>query len=164
MTTAPDKSTNPSVNTAAEERSRRRLPPTPPHMIATGHEGSVRDQIDNYIQRVRGGEMGMLPALAGAGRAQPWCSGRPDPLLLHQDQHREPDDPDRGADDARGGVDVRDHPGRDRPVGRRHRRSGHGDLHPAHQPRRVELDRWRCSSRSSSAPRSALFIGFFVAR
>jgi D-xylose transport system permease protein len=35
------------------------------HAIATGHEGSIGDQFNGYIQRVRSGEMGMLPALAG---------------------------------------------------------------------------------------------------
>ena len=33
--------------------------------IATGHEGSVSEQFQNYFRRVRSGEMGMLPALAG---------------------------------------------------------------------------------------------------
>jgi D-xylose transport system permease protein len=33
--------------------------------IATGHEGSVTEQFQNYFRRVRSGEMGMLPALAG---------------------------------------------------------------------------------------------------
>ena len=37
----------------------------PPTQISTGHEGTVRDQIDSYLLRIRGGEMGMLPALAG---------------------------------------------------------------------------------------------------
>jgi D-xylose transport system permease protein len=64
MTTPVDKSSNPSVNTAAETVAEHAHPPAP-HRIATGYEGSVRDQIDYYIQRVRGGEMGMLPALAG---------------------------------------------------------------------------------------------------
>ena len=36
-----------------------------PNPIPTGYEGRVRDQIDHYIQRVRGREMGMLPALGG---------------------------------------------------------------------------------------------------
>ena len=31
--------------------------------IATGHEGSVRDQFRAYVQRLRGGEMGALPAM-----------------------------------------------------------------------------------------------------
>lgn len=31
--------------------------------IATGHEGTIRDQFTAYFQRVRGGEMGMLPAI-----------------------------------------------------------------------------------------------------
>jgi D-xylose transport system permease protein len=53
-----DKSTNPSTNTAMETIAE-------PHAIATGHEGSVRDQVNNYLQRIRGGDMGMLPALAG---------------------------------------------------------------------------------------------------
>ena len=61
MTTPVEKSTNPSTNTAA-----RTVGGAPaPHQIATGHEGTVRDQIDTYVQRIRGGEMGMLPALAG---------------------------------------------------------------------------------------------------
>ena len=33
--------------------------------IATGHEGSLSEQFQNYFSRVRSGEMGMLPALAG---------------------------------------------------------------------------------------------------
>lgn len=37
---------------------------TPPG-IATGYEGSIADQVRAYISRVRGGEMGMLPAIAG---------------------------------------------------------------------------------------------------
>lgn len=35
------------------------------HAIATGHEGSLSEQIQNYLSRVRSGEMGMLPAIAG---------------------------------------------------------------------------------------------------
>jgi D-xylose transport system permease protein len=34
-------------------------------LIGTGHEGTLNDQFTAYIQRVRGGDMGMLPALAG---------------------------------------------------------------------------------------------------
>jgi D-xylose transport system permease protein len=34
-------------------------------LIGTGHEGTVADQFRGYIQRVRGGDMGSLPALAG---------------------------------------------------------------------------------------------------
>ncbi len=64
MTTPVEKSSNPSVNTAAETVAAANAA-LPPHTIATGHEGSFRDQIDNYVLRVRGGEMGMLPALAG---------------------------------------------------------------------------------------------------
>ncbi len=59
MTTASDKSTNPSTNRAAATIAAS----TP--TIATGHEGTIRDQWDSYLQRIRGGEMGMLPALAG---------------------------------------------------------------------------------------------------
>ncbi len=33
--------------------------------LATGHEGTMRDQISSYFNRVRGGEMGALPAIAG---------------------------------------------------------------------------------------------------
>jgi D-xylose transport system permease protein len=66
MTTAHDKSTNPPVNTAADTvDTTAGAAAVAPHTIATGYEGSVRDQIDHYIQRVRGGEMGMLPALGG---------------------------------------------------------------------------------------------------
>ena len=32
-------------------------------IIATGYEGSVGDQLRAQVQRIRGGEMGMLPAL-----------------------------------------------------------------------------------------------------
>jgi D-xylose transport system permease protein len=34
-------------------------------LIGTGHEGTVGDQVNAYVRRVRGGDMGMLPALAG---------------------------------------------------------------------------------------------------
>jgi D-xylose transport system permease protein len=62
VTTASDKSTNPSTNTAAETIE---AAATPQHTIATGHEGTIRDQLNSYVQRIRGGEMGMLPAIAG---------------------------------------------------------------------------------------------------
>lgn len=39
--------------------------PNAPPLIATGHEGTVRDQLSAYLRRVRGGDMGMLPALLG---------------------------------------------------------------------------------------------------
>jgi D-xylose transport system permease protein len=78
VTTAPDKSSNPSTNTAegtiAVEAATSTSPPpdteaapatAAEHTIATGHEGTVRDQVGNYLQRIRGGDMGMLPALAG---------------------------------------------------------------------------------------------------
>jgi D-xylose transport system permease protein len=52
----PDVSSAPSTSATAG---------APVHTIATGHEGTLRDQFDAYIQRVRGGEMGMLPALGG---------------------------------------------------------------------------------------------------
>jgi D-xylose transport system permease protein len=60
VTTPVEKSTNPPTNTAAQT-----VGATAPHTIATGHEGGVRDQLDHFVQRIRGGEMGMLPALAG---------------------------------------------------------------------------------------------------
>jgi D-xylose transport system permease protein len=34
-------------------------------LIGTGHEGTVGDQFRGYIQRVKGGDMGSLPALGG---------------------------------------------------------------------------------------------------
>jgi D-xylose transport system permease protein len=37
---------------------------TPPG-IATGYEGGIGDQLKGYVARVRSGEMGMLPAIAG---------------------------------------------------------------------------------------------------
>ena len=46
MTTPVEKSTNPSTNTAAQTVGG----PPAPHQIATGHEGTVRDQIDSYLQ------------------------------------------------------------------------------------------------------------------
>jgi D-xylose transport system permease protein len=61
VTTPVEKSTNPATNTAAQTVGGAPAP----HQIATGHEGTVRDQIDSYVLRIRGGEMGMLPALAG---------------------------------------------------------------------------------------------------
>jgi len=34
------------------------------HQISTGHEGSVTDQVKSYFQRVKAGDMGVLPAIA----------------------------------------------------------------------------------------------------
>jgi len=59
VSTGFDKSTNPSTNAAAATIA------ASAHTISTGHEGTVRDQFDSYLQRIRGGEMGMLPALGG---------------------------------------------------------------------------------------------------
>jgi D-xylose transport system permease protein len=36
-----------------------------PTKIGTGHEGSVREQVTAYFQRIRQGEMGALPAIGG---------------------------------------------------------------------------------------------------
>ena len=63
MTTDSDKSTNPPTKTAADTASASSTTEAP--TLASGHEGTVRDQIEAYRQRVRGGEMGSLPALAG---------------------------------------------------------------------------------------------------
>ena len=124
-----EKSSNPSVNTAAETVAaanaalpRTRSPPATRARSATSSS--------NYFRRVRAGEMGMLPALAGLLVLSIAVLGL-NAVLPHQKQHREPDDPDRGADDARDRADLRDHPGRDRPVRRHHRRRRDGDLHPA---------------------------------
>src|SRR6185295_1187264 len=54
--------TNPPTKTAADTTSASSATNI---ALASGHEGTVRDQIDAYRQRVRGGEMGSLPALAG---------------------------------------------------------------------------------------------------
>ncbi len=66
------KSSNPGMNTALEtietdaaRTQRRRSTRSRSTRSATGHEGSVGDQIRATVQRIRGGEMGMLPALAG---------------------------------------------------------------------------------------------------
>ena len=64
-------SSNPETNTAAETikvAASQGHSPTggePPPVIATGYEGTVADQLRASVQRIRGGEMGMLPALAG---------------------------------------------------------------------------------------------------
>lgn len=60
MSPEPGVSSNPSTNTAAAT-----IATASTHTIATGHEGTIRDQFDAYIARVRGGEMGMLPAIGG---------------------------------------------------------------------------------------------------
>jgi hypothetical protein len=67
MSTGFEKSSNPATNTAADTvaHAADASSSQTPHVIASGHEGSVRDQISAYGQRVRGGDMGMLPALAG---------------------------------------------------------------------------------------------------
>ena len=37
----------------------------PPGVIGSGHDGTLREQVTAYVQRVRSGEMGALPAVAG---------------------------------------------------------------------------------------------------
>jgi len=64
--TSYEKSTNPATDRA--EHTLETEPPLgeeAPALIATGHEGTVNDQFRGYVQRVRGGDMGSLPALAG---------------------------------------------------------------------------------------------------
>ena len=64
--TKQEKSSNPS-----EVRAEHTLETQPPlgdtaqALIGTGHEGTVGDQFRGYMQRVRGGDMGSLPALGG---------------------------------------------------------------------------------------------------
>ncbi|HVI36970.1 MAG TPA: hypothetical protein VM684_12125 [Gaiellales bacterium] len=64
--TKQEKSTNPP-----DVRAEYTLETEPPlgaeaqALIGTGHEGTVSDQFRAYTQRVRGGDMGSLPALAG---------------------------------------------------------------------------------------------------
>jgi D-xylose transport system permease protein len=64
--TKQQKSSNPS-----EVRAEHTLETEPPlgaeaqALIGTGHEGTVGDQFRGYAQRVKGGDMGSLPALAG---------------------------------------------------------------------------------------------------
>ena len=69
MTTT-DKSSNPSTNTAVQTIETAADGPTSEEFagdgtIATGYEGSLGVQLRGYLQRVRGGDMGILPALAG---------------------------------------------------------------------------------------------------
>jgi D-xylose transport system permease protein len=59
--TTTGRSSNPSTNTAAEVAGEEPTGST----IATGYEGALGVQLAAYLRRVRGGEMGVLPALAG---------------------------------------------------------------------------------------------------
>ena len=60
MTTTSKGPADPSLTTAVDPASGA----TPPG-IATGYEGGIGDQFRAYVARVRGGEMGMLPAIGG---------------------------------------------------------------------------------------------------
>jgi len=60
MTTT-DQSSNPPTNTAAATAGQEATVET----IAFGSEGGLRAQLTAYLQRIRGGDMGVLPALAG---------------------------------------------------------------------------------------------------
>ena len=60
MTATSNKQPDPSLSAAIDPAGGA----TPPG-IATGYEGSFSDQIKAYVSRVRGGEMGMLPAIGG---------------------------------------------------------------------------------------------------
>ena len=61
-----EKSSNPATDRA--EHTLETEPPLgedAPEVIGTGEEDTVGDQFRAYVQRVRGGDMGSLPALAG---------------------------------------------------------------------------------------------------
>jgi D-xylose transport system permease protein len=61
-----ERSSNPATDRA--EHTLETDPPLgeeAPALIGTGHEGTVGDQFRGYVHRVRGGDMGSLPALAG---------------------------------------------------------------------------------------------------
>ena len=58
-------STQKATRTAATSRPRPRRPSIGADLIGSGQEGSIGDQVRAYFQRVRGGEMGALPAIGG---------------------------------------------------------------------------------------------------
>ena len=54
------------MSAPSSPRSSRTPAPTPTFdLIGSGQEGTVSDQVRAYLQRVRGGDMGALPAIAG---------------------------------------------------------------------------------------------------
>jgi D-xylose transport system permease protein len=58
------------VSTTDDKEKNTIAPPnplltTPTTLIGSGHDGTIRDQFNAWTQRIRGGEMGMLPALGG---------------------------------------------------------------------------------------------------
>ncbi len=57
-------SSNPSTDNA-EQTIANAASSNAAHTIATGYEGTAMDQFRAYFQRVRSGDMGVLPALAG---------------------------------------------------------------------------------------------------
>jgi D-xylose transport system permease protein len=64
--TKQEKSTNPPEDQAEHTlETESPLGAEAQALIGTGHEGTVRDQFTAYIQRVKGGDMGSLPALGG---------------------------------------------------------------------------------------------------
>jgi D-xylose transport system permease protein len=64
--TKQEKSSNPATDRAEHTlETEPALSSETRELIGTGHEGTVADQFTAYVQRVRGGDMGSLPALAG---------------------------------------------------------------------------------------------------
>ena len=54
------------MSAPSSPRSSRTSAPTPTFdLIGSGQEGTISDQVRAYLQRVRGGDMGALPAIAG---------------------------------------------------------------------------------------------------
>lgn len=49
--------------------------------IGSGHEGNVRQQIDAYVARVKGGEMGALPSLLSHSSYSALCT--PESIFLY---------------------------------------------------------------------------------
>ena len=103
--------------------------PAPSTPTGRRPQATLGDIVRDYVTKVRGGDVGALPAVARPDRAGRSCSRSCGRIDVHQRvQLRQPDPPGRGRHRPRDGPGLRAAARRDRPVGR---------LSPAASPPRV---------------------------
>ena len=135
-------------------RPKRRPSPLASDLIGSGVEGGLGDQIQAWWQRVRGGDMGALPAVGGLIVLSLLFSVL-SPFFLTERNFANLLNQAATARRARHGAGVRAAARRDRPVRRCHRRRRHGAVRRAQRAVRHALAARAARSASASASSSA---------
>ena len=110
-------------------------------------QGGIGEAAGAYWEKVKGGDLGSLPAILGVVVLVIVFGVLRAGFVFDRAELRQPAQPGRGDHGAGDGVGVRPAVGRDRPLGRLHRRHGRGDPGRDDDHTRVELDPSRCAPR-----------------